>query len=174
MDKAFIFLFLIFSTNLSAKVLDYQAYPSRINFYTAKEMCLKLSPGNELISDFPDLKTLDCMGKIFELSQACEKMERIEGTSFLRGFFDVEKNKAGCQYGRNATLVVSCDKRDRERYCGHEKEGCGKLKDIFARGLDLAHAIMGENDSGELEVRCYYSVKKEIELTKKNAQEVLY
>lgn len=159
--KSILILFIFLYTGAAwSKVIDHSVTGKRVEIYTLKEACQTLGHTELLLVDKKDRTHLDCMGTYEKVTTFCEKKFPKDKT-LTRGYIDDTSNQVICERGANVTLKVACDKRDLP-LCRRTKEGCEKLRKIFAVRHKLYRHTLVKFLKGKA-LNCFYtSVEDEL------------
>jgi len=121
-----------------AKVMEFKVSKQIRKTSSFKEACEVMGYSDNLLVESKGMVALDCMGKIVKVNDFCAKKPQ-KGKAFLRGFINKKEKKVICQYGNSANLSLSCETRKTRKYCGAPAESCRKLKNYFAKDLEVTH-----------------------------------
>jgi hypothetical protein len=100
-----------------------------------------------------DLAHIECLNKILETHDACKKAFEVKMATnkFLRGV--IQKRNILCHFGNRVSVKIDCEKSP--FWCTSKKEGCKRLKSIYAFDLGLVHAGKVSKE-GKDYLTCYY------------------
>ena len=147
-----LFVFCLIS-GLRAEVLKLDITSRHEEYVPFKEACEFMCFKHNLLIEFPDLHTLDCMNNKFAVKDFCIKKFGSE-YKILRGYVQPKLKEVACESGEQVMLSLACDKRDRD-YCKDPKKGCEKLRETYAYSLKLYHHSFLEKDVDDV-LNCYY------------------
>jgi len=145
-------LFMTFAS--SARVMEFKVSKQARKSSTFKEACEAMGFRNNLLVESKGLVALDCMGRILKVNDYCAKQVQT-GKAFLRGFINKAEKKVVCQYGNSANLSLSCETKKTRKYCESPVTSCRKLKNYFARDLEVTHHSRLFKDEAET-LNCYF------------------
>lgn len=143
------------SSIASAKLTKYEVTNSKKRIFEFKEVCREMGHKNLIMVDSLSKSKVDCMGNFIKVSDFCAHKYK-DSPYLLRGYVDIRKKKVVCHSGENVIVSVSCDKRD-GKLCRKKKQGCEKLRSIFAKRHHEIHNSLVKNDSGQNILSCYFS-----------------
>ena len=141
-------LFLIF--NLQAAVIKNEVTSLGVTEFDFKEVCEELGVKDPVIITPVNGHSIECLNKKFSLTEFCHKKIPAD-KPLARGYANKESRKVVCEMASKVMFSLSCD-REHIKFCKNAKNGCEKLKKIFAYRLDLAHYSMLEKA-----LNCYFS-----------------
>ena len=148
---AFFFLF-----SASGEVLQYQVSGLQKKRFEYKEVCKELGIQHLLMVHPINTRKLDCMGTEVDVALFCE--QRFGGNKeFLRSYVNKNMEEVVCELGKSVTLSIGCDKKDK-KWCKQPPRSCNKLKDYYARNLELVYNSHLKKDVDDV-LNCYYTVK---------------
>lgn len=114
------------------------------------EVCEAMGSKNAILITPKSLTEIECLNKIFKLTDFCLKKFPMEKT-LTRGYVDKAKKKVVCEMSESVMLSITCDKRDL-KYCFNPKQGCEELRKIYANRLEVAHFSMLTQN-----LNCYFA-----------------
>ncbi len=118
-----------------------------------KEACMLLGHTDLLLVDPVGRDQLDCMGKNIKIIDSCLKKKERE---FLKAY--ILEKEVVCEYGKQVILSLSCDERDKH-YCKDPQKSCEKLKELFAKNLNLMRQALVERSEGKV-LNCFFDTSK--------------
>ena len=137
-----------------SKVMEFKVSKQIRKSSTFKEACEAMGFRDNLLVEAKGLVALNCMGRILKVSDYCAKQVQTK-KSFLRGFINKTEKKVICQYGNSANLTLSCETKKTRKFCESPASSCRKLKNYFARDLDVTHhSRLFKNEAETL--NCYF------------------
>ncbi len=142
--------YFFFVLSLQAAVLKHEVSNPQYKEFDYLEVCQAMGSKNTVLITPKSLTEIECLNKNYSIIDFCLKKFPMEKT-LTRGYIDFHAKKAVCELSNSVMLSVSCDSRDLV-YCFKPKEGCEKLRKIYAIGLEVAHYSMLEKN-----INCYYS-----------------
>lgn len=126
-----------------------------IQSFELQTICKEMGHKENLIVEAKNSNQIDCMGRIVEIADFCEKkfpLEKDGQKLFLtKASIGMATKRGYCERGEAVLLRLNCDS-DHSSYCTSAKNGCEKLGKIFARQLPLEEARKIESI-----LRCFYS-----------------
>lgn len=149
-----VFIIFIFAVSSYSKLTQFEATGEKRDSFSFEEVCKFYGINHLPLIEAPDMHRLDCMGKTIEVTEFCS--EKFKTKNLLRGYTVSETKMVVCHRADVVKLSVTCDERDKE-YCLSSKDGCMKLKTIFAKELELVHQSLIPSDDSEKQLNCYYS-----------------
>ncbi|MBP9681319.1 MAG: hypothetical protein KBD76_07935 [Bacteriovorax sp.] len=141
---------LFLSLSLNAAVLKHERSSVVNKEFDYTEFCQTLGAKHSELISVKSMSEIECMNKSYEVLDFCLK-KFPEDKWLTRGYVDQAKKKIICEMSKSVMVSVSCDKRD-SLYCLNPKEGCEKLRKIFAHRLEIAHFSLLEKN-----LNCYFS-----------------
>jgi hypothetical protein len=153
-------LITLLSPLVFGKVLRVQDEGASFSYHPYKEVCAFFGKKDVLLADKLDARTIDCMGHEFKIEKFCVE-KYAKDTSYTRARFDIADKNVTCHKSKAVILSILCDEKHKE-YCKEPRQGCLKLKKVFARNHELVRASLLE--SLPVQLKCYYSQKVELDL----------
>lgn len=138
----------------SAQILSHEVTGLRRDFYAPKDVCETMGHKHSLIVTARPPAELDCMGRMVQLTDFCQKIEK-SGLSLLRGRLDPLTDQVICEYGDGLVFSMRCHSGN-SKYCEDAQSGCKGIQDVFAKGLRVSHAALLP-DGGDHRLNCYFS-----------------
>ena len=135
---------------LQAAVLKHEVSHPQYKEFDYAEVCEAMGAKNSILNTAKSLTEIECFNKNYFIIDFCFKKFPMD-KGLTRGYIDRHAKKVVCELSNSVMLSVSCDSRDL-KYCFNPKEGCEKLRKIYAIRLEVAHYSMLEKN-----LNCYYS-----------------
>ncbi len=121
--------------------------------YSYKEVCTQMGIKDALLISKVSKKKIDCMGKIYSISDFCYS-KFSESRDYIFSEFDLVDKKVNCNFASQVQVSFECDNKYKE-ICKDPKKGCLALGKLFARNLESFKSSKSQTHPAIL--KCFFA-----------------